>query len=156
MGMDVKGKNDKYFRANCWYWRPLWDYCYEVAPHIIDEKTYIACQYNDGKGLDAFKADKLGMLLLNLLVSGDVDKYKVQRESKLSVLPDRECLACSGVGTMAMLVRDHNTYDTKLDSCKNCKGTGRKENWEKSYAFDPKVVGEWAEFLIECNGFEVF
>ena len=40
MGMDVHGKNPtteagKYFHANVWHWRPLWDYCHLVAKDII-------------------------------------------------------------------------------------------------------------------------
>jgi hypothetical protein len=156
MGMDVRGKNDKYFRANCWHWRPLWDYCYQVAPHIIDEKTYNACQFNDGKGLDAIKADKLGMFLINLLASGEVEKYKADRDKKLATLPPRLCLACNGSGTIASLVQHDNMYDTKTNPCKTCNGLGLRDNWEKSYPFKVEVVDEWAEFLIECGGFEVW
>jgi hypothetical protein len=39
MGMDVYGKDavsekGEYFRNNVWYWRPLWNYCIEVAPDL--------------------------------------------------------------------------------------------------------------------------
>ena len=26
-----------YFRNNCWWWRPLWNYCYHVADDIISD-----------------------------------------------------------------------------------------------------------------------
>ena len=155
MGMDVKGKNGKYFSANCWGWRPLWDYCHSVAPHIIDEKTYKACHYNDGKGLNSTQSEKLGMLLLTQLAGGQTSKYIADRDKMLSVLPQRECPACDN-GKIVMLSTENNQYDTKRVPCMNCKGTGFKENFEKSYSFSIKTVNEWAEFLLECDGFEVW
>ena len=29
-----------YFRNNCWWWRPLWDFCAEVAPDIISAELW--------------------------------------------------------------------------------------------------------------------
>jgi hypothetical protein len=54
MGMDVSGlapttEAGKYFRNNCWWWRPLWYYCEQVAPDLAEKVEY--AQSNDGDGL---------------------------------------------------------------------------------------------------------
>jgi hypothetical protein len=54
MGMDVYGikatdKEGEYFRNNCWYWRPLWQFCEQVAPNLCAKVKY--GQSNDGDGL---------------------------------------------------------------------------------------------------------
>ena len=67
MGMDVYGKNPtsengKYFRNNVWWWRPLAEYCKQIAPEITSKIKYL--QSNDGDGLQTQEdcnilADKL-------------------------------------------------------------------------------------------------
>ena len=44
-----------YFRNNCWYWRPLWDFCYNVAknspfPSLISEELWESGHSNNGGG----------------------------------------------------------------------------------------------------------
>lgn len=73
-----KGNPGVYFRNNCWWWRPLWNYCYAVADDIIPEEVYSNGHCNDGAGLDADDAELLGKRLLETIDSGECLKYQAK------------------------------------------------------------------------------
>ena len=77
-----------YFRNNVWWWRPLWDYCYQVADDIIDEKTYESGHHNSGAGLDADGAKALGNRLMQLIADCSVIKYETEYKQNIDDLPD--------------------------------------------------------------------
>ncbi len=68
MGTDVHGRSPtgekgKYFGRTIWGWRPIADYCIQVAPDIC-----APCKHwysNDGDGLDADGAAALATALQN-------------------------------------------------------------------------------------------
>ena len=77
MGMDVYGKNPtsekgSYFRNNVWWWRPLWDYCLEVAPELCSD---VSGHTNDGEGLDEAGAIALSEILFQELWDGKTAQY---------------------------------------------------------------------------------
>ena len=151
MGMDVYGNKPKsekgdYFRNNVWWWRPLWNYCATSAPELIDKETYVSGTYNDGKGLNAMKAAKLGVKLLTLIEDGSCATYKRERDLWLEALEDDNCCVCN----------NNNRGHKKKEGCFACKGKGTKDNWHKSYPFDVKNVEEFAKFLIDSGGFEIW
>ena len=67
-----------YFRNNCWWWRPLWDYCRMVAPHLINDNLYDSGHHNDGAGLNDKKAKELGKILLEEIANGNTIKYQAK------------------------------------------------------------------------------
>ena len=42
-----------------------------------------------------------------------------------------------------------------MKDCKRCDGTGKTENFNKSYPFDLDNVREFAEFCLQSGGFEI-
>ena len=68
-----------YFRNNCWWWRPLWDYCAFVDRHyklsLIDEELYQSGHHNDGAGLDEKESIKLAMYLQMSIEDGTAKEY---------------------------------------------------------------------------------
>ena len=78
MGFDIYGadpgtEEGKYFRNNVWWWRPLADYCLEVAPDVT-----VACAHwhsNDGDGLNAEGALALADALQIELDAGRTETY---------------------------------------------------------------------------------
>ena len=65
-----------YFRNNCWWWRPLWNYCYWIAEDIISEELWDSGHTNSGAGLDAKDSVKLGERLLDSIADGTCLKYQ--------------------------------------------------------------------------------
>ena len=65
-----------YFRNNCWWWRPLWNYCYFVADDIISEELWDSGHSNNGAGLDNKDAKLLGNRLMQTIADGRCIKYQ--------------------------------------------------------------------------------
>lgn len=171
MGMDVYGKNPtnevgQYFRANVWYWRPLWGYVEETYPEIAELVEY--AQSNDGDGLDESDAVKLASLIKDDLKNGNVREYEKQYRERISELPMDDCDLCeaSGIRTDEVAIQS-GMPDKELDAdiaiivgrekgwCNGCNGVGKREPWAASYPFEEEVVAEFAEFLESCGGFEI-
>ena len=134
-----------HLRSSVWSWRPLWNYCYAVADDIIDEVTYQKGHENSGAGLNSKDARLLGNRLLQQIREGKTIQYQASYEQYLNDLPDEDCVVC----------KNNNRGHRKKKECKVCKKTGKKTNFNKSYEFDIDHVKEFAEFLLECGGFEI-
>ena len=65
-----------YFRNNCWWWRPLWNYCYTIADDIISEDVFESGHSNNGAGLNDKDAKLLGNRLMEHIADGRTIKYQ--------------------------------------------------------------------------------
>lgn len=171
MGMDVYGVNPKnekgeYFRNNVWWWRPLADFVCsnyeEIAQH---------CEHwhsNDGDGLDAEKSQELGKRILADVATGMVAEYEKSYNAYLATLERRECSLCKGTGIRTDELGTEHGQPTKELSpevailvgrthgyCNACSGIGTVEDWGMSYPFKTENVQSFAEFLVNCGGFQI-
>ena len=171
MGMDVYGKNPSsekgsYFRNNVWYWRPLWGYCEELHHDLCHKVEY--GHSNDGDGLDADDARLLGERLLADIANGVTAEYERQHNEYIASLPRTDCQYCGATGIRTDEVGVENGMPTKeLDAeiailvgrthgyCNACRGEGKQDPWLANYPFDVNNVREFAEFLLDCGGFEI-
>ena len=76
-----------YFRNNCWWWRPLWDFCYNVArnsayPSLITQELWESGHSNNGAGLNDEDAKLLGAFLLKAIEDGVADDFKKHHEEQ--------------------------------------------------------------------------
>jgi len=170
MGMDVYGNNPssergEYFRNNVWWWRPLWDFCAEVAPELTQG---VSGHYNDGDGLDEEGAKALANVLTISLSNGVVDTYQTKRNEYLASLPKEECNLCDSTGIRTDEVGVEHGMDVQVLSdveasvlgrtigyCNGCSGLGWKESFETHYPFEKANVQEFAEFLADSGGFKI-
>lgn len=173
MGMDVYGKKPKspageYFRNNVWFWHPLWDYCVTKHGDIIGPEVAENGHFNSGAGLNQTKARQLGNALMSDLALGVVHKYKEDYDKHLASIPREDCFICGGTGIRTDEVGKEAGQDVKeLDEelavllgrthgwCNGCNGEGLRESWSSNYPFTVENVREFAEFLLECGGFEI-
>ena len=149
--MDVCGikpvsETGSYFRNNVWWWRPLWQYCCVVGKDLIDEDTSAGCCYNEGNGLNANDAAKLGVTLQAKIADGHTELWKNERELHLESLPDENCCVCN----------NNNRGYKKKKECKSCDCKGTVDSWQKSYPFDIENVENFSNFLINSGGFKVW
>jgi len=91
MGMDLIGisptkKCGEYFRANIWWWSPLWEYCDQVAPEICEQVKH--AYSNDGDGLDDEDSKALATVLLKEHKQGNTKKYQDERDTKIKALSE--------------------------------------------------------------------
>ena len=61
---------------NYWWWRPLWDYCFVVAPDIISDELWNLGHGNNGAGLDDEGAKALGNVLMEHIANGHTILYQ--------------------------------------------------------------------------------
>ena len=138
-----------YFRNNCWWWRPLWQYCKFVNDHykldLIDEELFEAGSYNDGAGLDADGAVKLAMHLQMSLEDKTAMEYANERQQWLDSLDDEPCSLCN----------NNNRGNHKKKECSRCDGEGTQKDFAHHYPFDLRNVKEFAKFLEYSGGFKI-
>ena len=95
MGMDVYGINPKtdngdYFRANVWFWRPLWQCVSYFCDDILSEEDIERGTYNDGYEYDETTALEISDKLENALKNGDLHKFVEGREKFISEMEDKD------------------------------------------------------------------
>ena len=171
MGMDVYGKNAKnetgeYFRRNVWGWHPLWEYCENVHPELVESVEH--GHSNDGDGLDEDGALALANALRSDIEDGTVDEYISARNKVLSELERPTCELCEGTGIRSdeigvqfgmperelspeMAILTGRTHG----SCNACNGEGKKDHWATHYSVDKQDISEFADFLANSGGFEI-
>lgn len=173
MGMDVSGKNPsteagKYFRNNAWWWRPLADYCCEVAPEITAKCEY--WQSNDGDGLNASDSRKLADVLDQEIKSGRTAAYAAIRDAEHNALGDEPCQYCNATGVRNDRVAAENGFLTRqipvdapnhpragqIGWCNACDGKGRIRPTTTWYHFSVENVQEFVEFLRGSGGFQIW
>lgn len=167
MGMDVSGKeplNEKgeYFRNNVWWWRPLWNYCLEVAPAIAGQVEH--GHTNDGDGLGARDSFALAAVLRDELSSGRTAEYQKRYMKRLAELPDEPCNICHGTGDRPGWVTRNNrgeriftdAWAKECNGCNACLGKGSKRPFEANYPFSVENVERFTTFLENCGGFEIY
>jgi len=170
MGMDVYGKNatsekGEYFRNNIWWWRPLWNYCVEVAPELCAD---IEGHSNSGDGLDRIGATALSDILFEELQNGRTVQYEQDYYARLAVLPRNDCQFCGATGIRTDKIGTGMGQPNKELSpevqvltgrthgwCNGCDGVGTVESERLSYPFTADNVQEFAEFLSDCGGFSI-
>jgi len=149
MGMDVYGRNPankdgEYFRANIWWWRPLWDYCY-VVTDIIDENLFSQGHHNDGHGLNSVDAQALATKLTEEIKNGGTAKYQSEYEVRLAAMPDENCRICKGTGRR-----------NGEKSCNGCDSKGKVRPNAALYPFSASTVQDFCRFLMTCGGFKIY
>lgn len=170
MGMDVIGVNPNsetgsHFRNNVWWWRPLWNYCTEVSEVA---RSVEDGQSNSGDGLDEDGARELGQILLAEIKAGRTAQYQENYYNELAKLDREPCSLCDKTGIRTDTVGVEHGMNTKALSielavvvgrthgwCNGCDGMGDKPDFATNYGFAVENVQEFAEFLLECGGFEI-
>lgn len=133
MGMDVYGIKPKsatgeYFRNNCWYWRPLWEFICSNCEDILTEKQMVGGNYNDGTKITEEQAEQI---FLRIQEIDKKDLIKIEAED----IEQRE-------------MAKENNKD---------KAVGDKDYiWSANYPFDAKNVMEFADFCKASGGFEIY
>lgn len=89
MGFDIYGLKPKtkkeehsYFRANVWYWRPLWSFVEKICSEEIEKLDEDIGQYNDGCEVSNKIATDIGNKLIIALENGSFKKFQDKFEKQ--------------------------------------------------------------------------
>ena len=140
-----------YFRANVWYWRPLWEYVCNVCDDILTEEDMESGTYNDGHEIVNEKALSIADRLETLYYDGNILKHEIERESYLKGLDKEICTTCDGTGQR----NEEWLEDDVKGKCNGCNGEGERENWQTHYPFKSDIVLEFAQFCKQSGGFTI-
>jgi len=151
MGMDVYGEAPKetkgeYFRNNCWWWRPLWDYVNECG--LLTPEQHEGGHYNDGLLIPEEQALRIAATLTVKVERGEVMEVARRYKQGLDAMPDEVCDLCHGTGKRNDMVVAHG--------CNKCEGKGKVRPYETWYPFDEDNVKEFAEFCAVSGGFRIY
>jgi hypothetical protein len=154
MGMDVIGNNPTsktgdYFRANIWYWHPLWEYCECMHPTIVAKVKH--GHSNDGDGLNGAYARALSQAIKRDLKDGKANQYYDELQRELESLSDIKCVYCDETGKRIFSISE----EEKDQPCNVCKGTLLMSHPAKDYVFSLQLLEEFSDFLQDCGGFKI-
>ena len=79
-----------YFRANVWYWRPLWDMVCLFCDNVLTEKDMTGGQYNDGHKISKTKSKRIASKLRMLRKKGTLEQWVNTRQTKMIQEVDAE------------------------------------------------------------------
>lgn len=164
MGMDVIGNDPEnetgeYFRNNVWWWHPLWSYCCHISPELAGKVE--SGHDNSGDGLDAVDSRKLGFIVQQSVTTGAAQEYVDEYNKDTATLPDEPCFCVKqslmDVFSMSGDIPFPKSSEDKIPNpeCHTCKGSGMQRNWNTNYHIDVDNIQSFAEFLIDCGGFQI-
>ena len=141
-----------YFRNNVWGWRPLWHFVTAVCNDFLTEKDIEAGCYNDGHKISKTKATRIANRLLNMVKDGSVKEYEEGYKKHLASLNQVGCDICGATGRRQ---EPPKTGAGDYQECNGCNGTGKVDDWAKSYPFSEDNVREFANFCLNSGGFRI-
>lgn len=132
-----------YFRANVWYWRPLWAFVNQICQGELTDDIIKGGQYNDGFEIEDETAKLIGTRIINSLNNNTFQEYKNEHENNKQNIPEDNCSIC------ALHANQVNP------SCHRCKGTGKTTNIITAYMCNEELTREFADFCLHSGGFEI-
>ena len=140
-----------YFRNNVWWWRPLWSFVTATCDDILTEKDMESGSYNDGHKISKTKANRIASRLFKLIKSGKVKEYEEGYKKELASLEQVDCDVCDATGKR----QEPPKTGAGDRECNGCNGTGKVDDWAKSYPFSEDNVREFANFCLNSGGFRI-
>ena len=141
-----------YFRNSVWEWRPLWDFITATCNDILTEKNIKGGDFNNGHKISKTKAGKIARKLYKLIETDQVKAYESRYKKDLDSLEQVDCEICDATGKRQ---EPPNTGAGDRE-CNGCNGTGKKDDWAKSYPFSEGNVHRFANFCANSGGFEIW
>ena len=145
-----------YFRANIWWWRPLWECVCYFCDDILTEEDEENGKMNNGYEYSIKTAQEISDRLEQVLKNGDLHKYRDGRNEFLNELPDENCKVCNGTGVREDEIGKKARKKDEEYKCNGCQGRGKNENFAKNYDFDIDFVMDFAKFCEQSGGFSIY
>ena len=118
-----------YFRNNCWWWRPLWNFVCENCKGILSDDQMESGNYNDGVEITSQQAKEIGETISMLDKAGVLEEYELKYETERAQAEENN---------------------------KGKKVGDEDYNWASSYPFNADNVRRFGKFATESGGFEIW
>ena len=140
-----------YFRNNVWWWRPLWMFVSNSCEDILTDKDIEGGSWNDGHKISKTKAGKIANRLHSMIEDSRVKEYEDRYKKDLASLEQVDCEICDATGKR----QEPPKTGAGDRECNGCNGTGKTDDWAKSYPFSEENVREFANFCANSGGFRI-
>ena len=155
----------EYFRANVWFWRPIWNFVCEVCPDILTEEDYEKGHYNDNHLIEEDRARDIAKRLRQKM-----DLARDRQKKYEADAPNKEKFNQMLEDTATFLYEKISKPKTPLITCPGDMKIHDPENykrWEKlthydnlkfdemSYPIDADSIEEFANFAEHSGGFRI-
>ena len=147
-----KENSGVYFRNNVWWWRPLWHFVTAACDNILTEKDVEQGSWNDGHKISKTKAGRIAIKLYAMISNGQVKEYEEGYKKELASLEQVDCDLCDTTGKRKK--PPERGAGTHME-CNSCNGTGKVDDWAKSYPFSEDNVRKFANFCANSGGFRI-
>ena len=155
-----KVKGD-YFRANVWWWRPIWDFtCYE-CDDILSDKDRERGSFNDSHFINKAKSIRIAKRLYKAIESGKAKEYEDRIEKIMSKAKKKN----AEIDAQLERIREKVVEQTgKSDIVpkdypekwyNEWTRVNDKKDWSASYPFSEEFLKEFADFSKESGGFYI-
>ena len=166
MGFDLYGINPQkddvgdYFRANVWFWRPIWSFVCGSCDNILTERDIEAGSYNDGHKISKTKSKRIASKLRSLDKGGVIQVWEDdmnvfieksrKHNEKVKVKMDKITKACHKKHGNGLVPIDYpEPYKTQWNNAQ------REEEWGSHYPASRDEIIRFAEFCEYSGGFEI-
>ena len=150
----------EYFRANVWFWRPIWNFVCGACSDFLSDKDMDAGCSNSGDRISKTKALRIASRLRSLHKQGmiktwedemiitfnEAKKNNEKVREKLNVFQDKMNLKY-GDNTPP---KDYNKTDHET-----WNNIYAEENWSAHYPPSMKGIIQFGQFCNESGGFEI-
>jgi len=153
MGMDLYSiKNDDYFRANVWSWRPIWRLVATECEDFLPEEAYESGSVNDGYEIN----EKMALKIHDKLKSLNIPKIIKEYHYYLDNLPLEDCKFCDATGYRndENVKGDCNACNTEYTRAEGIP-KGKDRNFQYNYRMDKEHIEEFIDFCKTSKGFKI-
>ena len=155
----------EYFRANVWFWRPIWNFVCEVCPDILTEEDFKRGQYNDNHLIEEDRAKDIAKRLREKMDLARERQKKYEAEA-----PNKEKFNKMLEDAGSFIFEKISKPKSELITCPGDMQTHDPENYERwetlvhsghikfdemSYPINAKYIEEFANFAENSGGFRI-
>jgi hypothetical protein len=166
-GLSPANETGGSFSRSVWEWRPLAECVCVLCPQETAACT--SWQFDDGDGLTAAGARRLGERLEALLADGTISAYVAERDEGIATAPLETCIWCNGLGVREQSERECPCHGSQ-DQCITCNGSGLREKRQcllcagqrkrkpadVDYFLTVDGIREFTAFVLASGGFEIW
>lgn len=150
----------EYFRANVWFWRPVWNFVCASCDDFLSEDDIDAGGSNSGDRISKTKANRIASRLRKLGKQGVIQKWEDEMtipfneakehnktiDKEMDVFQDKMRIKYGpDIVPSNYDVHDKATWDTIYN----------KRSWASSYPPSANLIVQFGRFCGESGGFEI-
>tara|TARA_R100001594_G_scaffold123799_1_gene160407 strand:- start:33175 stop:33786 length:612 start_codon:yes stop_codon:yes gene_type:complete len=155
-----KANPGEYFRANVWYWRPVWNFVCAACDNFLSDKDLDAGCSNSGDRISKTKAKRIASRLRSLDKQGIIQTWEDEMMIPYNKAKEKNKYVDKQLEIFQenMKAKYHDNITPSEYSEKDKKKWDNiyyQRDWASSYPPSRDLIMEFAAFCEESGGFEI-